>query len=47
MEDLIQYLQTLPIGPLAWVAVSVFAVASVVAIVFVCVIFYQLLFRDS
>lgn len=39
MEDLIQYLQTLPIKPLAWVAVSALAVASVVAIVFVCVIY--------
>lgn len=47
MEDLIQYLQTLPISPLIWVAVSVFAIASIIAIVFVCVIFYQLLFRDS
>lgn len=43
MKELIQYLQTLPIGPLAWIVVS----ASAVAIVFVCVIFYQLLFRDN
>lgn len=44
MEDLIQYLQTLPIAPLIWVSVAVSAVASVLAIVFVSVIFYRLLF---
>ena len=44
MKDLIQYLQTLPIGPLIWVEVVVSAVASVLVIVFVSVIFYRLLF---
>lgn len=44
MQELIQYLQTLPIKPIMWVAGVLASIVLVIAISFVCVIFYRLLF---
>lgn len=44
MEDLIQYLQGLPIRPLIRIACAIFTIATLIGIAFACVILYQLLF---
>ena len=47
MSELIQYLQTLPIKPLLWIIGVLAVISFLLALAFVSVLFYRMLFQKK
>ena len=47
MDELIQYLQTLPFGPLMWIAGILTVVTFLLALGFIAFVFYRLFRKKS